>query len=73
MAGMTVGELIEFLKKHQSDMLIVYPWQDSFEYRLLAKEDIRQQELCVPHDGWVVEKKSCKEKDRPTQNYLVLP
>lgn len=70
MAGMTVGELIECLKKYSPDMLVVYPYQD--EYRLLIEEDIRSQEMCDPQDEWVVEKRFCKEKDRPVQNYLVL-
>lgn len=51
-------------------MLVVYPYQD--EYRLLIEEDIRSQEMCDPQDEWVVEKRFCKEKDRPVQNYLVL-
>jgi hypothetical protein len=66
--GVTVSELIEFLKGQPQDLQVAFELYS--EQCLLRTKDIEIQELSEPrNDGWVPNKRP----DKPTQKYLVFP
>jgi hypothetical protein len=68
MKGMTVAELIEFLKKQPQDILVCYGLYS--EQCLLKAEDITVEEFGEPRgDGWVQNFRL----DKPAQKYLSFP
>jgi hypothetical protein len=67
--GMTVAELIEYLKTQPQELHVVYQYQDGSESCLLHLSTIEIQELPHPWmDGWIPPYK----EGRLTQQYLVL-
>jgi hypothetical protein len=66
--GITVSELIEFLRKQPQDIKVVYELYS--EQALLELEDIRLGKFCQSRvDGWVQNARP----DMETQTYLVFP
>jgi hypothetical protein len=66
--GITVADLVEFLKTQPQDVKIAYRCYS--EQCLLELEDIKLHDLCQPRpDGWIQNKRP----DMEAEMYLVFP
>jgi hypothetical protein len=66
--GLTVAQLIEFLRAQPQELLVAY--QIYSEQRLLEAEQIEIIDACIPRaDGWLQDKRP----DMPSRAYLMFP